>query len=338
MMILNAIRQAAAAAGLLAMTISIAQADGLVDDAQALLDALSAEQQNAVIHPFEDDDRFDWHFIPKASRKGLPIRDMNAAQVTLTHDLLKTVLSAAGYKKTDKIMWLEGVLGDIEGRPDHRDPQKYYVSVFGEPKAGGNWALSFEGHHVSLNFTIVDGAVVASSPAFFAANPHRILQGPHKGTRVLADEEDRARELLMALDDKQRTQAIIATVAPGDILTGARPQISPLKPAGLPASAMSADQRALLRALIDTYADNVAGDAATERQAQIEAAGDDIRFAWMGSPKVGKPHYYRVQTATFLIEYDNIQNGANHSHTVWRDFDGDFGRDVIAEHRAAHKH
>ena len=104
MMILNAIRQAAAAAGLLAMTISIAQADGLVDDAQALLDALSAEQQNAVIHPFEDDDRFDWHFIPKASRKGLPIRDMNAAQVTLTHDLLKTVLSAAGYKKTDKIV------------------------------------------------------------------------------------------------------------------------------------------------------------------------------------------------------------------------------------------
>jgi hypothetical protein len=57
-----------------------------------------------------------------------------------------------------------------------------------------------------------------------------------------------------------------------------------------------------------------------------------IRFGWAGSTKAGKPHYYRIQGKSFLVEFDNVQNGANHIHTVWRDFNGDFGRDLIKEH------
>jgi len=290
------------------------------------------------LHEFDDTRRFDWHYVPMQDRKGLPLKRMTAAQVVLANRLLQTALSASGYEKSREIMQLENVLAELENARGYRDPEKYYLSVFGTPEPGGDWAMSFEGHHVSLNFTVLDGMVAASSPTFLGANPHRVPVGARAGSRVLCAEEDRGRRLLESLDTRQRAIAVIAIEAPPDIFSGAKPRIRSGEPEGLPATQMNSDQLALLRALIDEYAGNVAGAAAGKRQAQIEAAGDDMHFAWMGSATPGEPHYYRVQTPTFLIEYDNVQNGANHSHTVWRDFDGDFGRDLIAEHRAAHVH
>jgi Protein of unknown function (DUF3500) len=318
--------------------------DGLAIAANELLDSLDAGQRSQVLYAFEADERFDWHFIPKNERKGLPLKDMTAEQSVLAHELLRLALSTSGYTKTREIMELEDVLLDIElaaGRDNARqvrDSLKYYVTLFGQPQAEGNWALSFEGHHLSLNFTIVDGEVVASSPAFMGANPHKVTEGEHAGLRVLGAEEDKARALLAALDDRQRDRAIVTVHAPTDIFSGAEARVPSMKAEGLPASAMNAEQVALLHALIDEYANNVAGDAAQERRGQVEAAGDDIYFAWMGSATPGEPYYYCIQAPTFLIEFDNIQNDANHSHTVWRDFDGDFGRDLIGEHRAAYVH
>ena len=94
----------------------------------------------------------------------------------------------------------------------------------------------------------------------------------------------------------------------------------------------------MLDALIDEYAGNVPPDLAARRRAQVKAAGNAIHFAWIGSGEPGAPHYYRVQAPDFVIEYDNVQNAANHSHTVWRDFDGDFGRDLLAEHHRDYEH
>jgi hypothetical protein len=80
-------------------------------------------------------------------------------------------------------------------------------------------------------------------------------------------------------------------------------------------------------------------DLAAERTAKLQKAGiDKIAFAWAGPVDKGQKHYYRIQGPTFLVELDNSQNDGNHIHSVWRDFNGDFGRDVLREHIAAFHH
>jgi hypothetical protein len=109
--------------------------------------------------------------------------------------------------------------------------------------------------------------------------------------------------------------------------------INPLSPSGLDAAAMSAAQRDLLMKLLDVYIGKMAGDIAEDRLTRVRKAGvEKIGFAWAGETERGKKHYYRVQGPTFLIEYDNTQNDGNHIHSVWRDFNGDFGRDLLREH------
>jgi hypothetical protein len=190
------------------------------------------------------------------------------------------------------------------------------------------------GHHLSLHFNIGNGSVVASAPTFFGSNPAEVrVEGPKKGLRVLGDREDSARALLEALDATQRTTATIEAVAPNDIVTRTAAKVDPLSPTGLGASAMTAKQRELLMAVIETYTSSMAPDIASERLAELRKAGlEKIAFAWAGETERGKKHYYRIQGPTFLIEYDNPQNDGNHVHSVWRDFYGDFGRDLLREH------
>jgi hypothetical protein len=186
---------------------------------------------------------------------------------------------------------------------------------------------------MSLHFTVANGTLVAGSPSFFGSNPAEVRSGPKKGTRVLGPQEDAARLLLESLDASQRERAIITGVAPNDIVTMNKVKIDPLSPAGIPASALSPGQRALLRKLIDVYAGYMAADIAADRLTRIEKAGwDRVAFAWAGALERGQKHYYRVQGPTFLIEYDNTQNDGNHVHSVWRDFNGDFGEDLLREH------
>jgi hypothetical protein len=175
---------------------------------------------------------------------------------------------------------------------------------------------------------------VAASPSFFGSNPAEVrVDGPKKGTRILAAEEDSARALLSALDASQRTKAIINVDAPGDMLTMATVEIKPLSPVGITADALNPAQRDLLMKLIDVYTGFMADDIAADRVARFKKAGiEKIAFAWAGPMERGAKHYYRIQGPTFLVEYDNTQNDGNHVHSVWRDFDGDFGRDLLREH------
>jgi hypothetical protein len=217
--------------------------------------------------------------------------------------------------------------------PIVRDPEGYFFAVFGTPSARDTWGWRVEGHHVSLNFTIVNGTLVAGSPSFFGSNPAEVRAGPKKGLRILGAEEDAARALLVSLDASQRSKAIIDVTAPGDMLTMANVNITPLSPAGITMDALNASQRDLLMKLIDVYTGFMADDIAADRVARFKKAGvEKIGFAWAGETERGKKHYYRVQGPTFLVEYDNTQNDGNHIHSVWRDFDGDFGRDLLREH------
>jgi hypothetical protein len=312
--------------------------------ATAFLDSLAPDQKTKVSFPFENDERLRWHFIPNEMfpRKGLMIKEMNESQRRLAHDLLRAGLSARGYLKVTSIMELEDILKVIEtGGRMARNKEEYYLSIFGTPAAKGRWGWRFEGHHISARFAIVDGAMsgdVSSSPMFLGSNPAEVRDGDKKGTRVLAEEEDAARALLMALPIELQRQAVVNPVAPSDIITMNKNDITPLQDRGVAYAAMPAQQQALLVRLIEVYTGNMETDIAAERMARIKSQGfGQIKFAWLGEMEKGKKHYYSVQGPSFLIEYDNTQNDGNHIHSVWRDFNGDFGRDILREHlKAAH--
>jgi Protein of unknown function (DUF3500) len=265
---------------------------------------------------------------------------MSEPQRKLAHELLKTGLSARGYDTYTKIMALENILRDTEqGKGPTRDPEGYRFSVFGTPAAKGAWGWRVEFHHISLHFSVVNGTAISSTPSFAGANPAEVKDGPQKGQRTLGTLEDTARALVTALDQGQRKTAIFDAVALNDIVTGNALDIKPLAPEGLKVSAMNAAQREQLMKVLDAYTGLMTADLAADRMAKVKAAGiDNIAFAWAGSIERGQKHYYRVQGPTFLIEFDNSQNDGNHVHSIWRDFNGDFGRDLLREHLKTSTH
>ncbi|NOT62470.1 MAG: DUF3500 domain-containing protein [Acidobacteria bacterium] len=313
----------------------------MAEAANKFIAALNAEQKAKATKGFDDTNREDWHFIPR-DRQGLPLKQMTEAQRQLAHALLQTGVSAYGYKKVNDILSLEPVLRVMEG-PDRRFPRDetlYYVTVFGTPGAKDRWGWRWEGHHMSLNFTVVKGELIASVPLMFGSNPAEVRQGDRKGFRALANEEDKGRALITALDEKQRATAIYDAKAPGDILN--MPEVKDAKvlaPAGIAYSALTKPQQAMLVAIVDEYLNRTSDEQAKLRRERLNKAGwNNVTFAWAGGVNKGDLHYYRVQGATFLIEYDNTQNNGNHIHSAWRDFNGDFGRDLIREHYQATPH
>ncbi|HXN21921.1 MAG TPA: DUF3500 domain-containing protein [Candidatus Dormibacteraeota bacterium] len=313
-------------------------ASRMTECANRFLAALDAHQCGKATFPFDSDERMNWHFIPK-QRKGLPLQEMTPYQKHLASALLASGLSQTGYIKAVTIMSLEDVLKIIENDSgEHRNPEKYYVSVFGTPSDSGTWGYRVEGHHFSQNYTVVNGNVI-DGPSFFGANPAEVRQGPRKGLRTLAGEEDLGIELIHMLDEQQQKMAIVDPTAYKDILTAAsRKAALQGQPSGLAASKMNANQFDALRALMEEYARNVPDELAEGRDAQINKAGRNIHFAWSGGIDRGDPHYYRVQTPSFLIELDDTQDNANHIHSVWRDLAGDFGEDLLHQHyQASHQ-
>jgi uncharacterized protein DUF3500 len=312
-------------------------ASDMATAARALLSSLGDQQRAAASFEVSSDERFNWHYVPRA-RKGLPLKQMSGAQRSLAQRLLQTALSPRGYLTATQIVELEQVLREIEG-DSLRDPGLYFVSIFGAPGAEGAWGWRFEGHHLSLNVTIVGGRLVSGSPSFYGANPARVPKGKkNEGARVLAAEEDLGRALLMSLPDAQRAEAIVADRAYPDIVSGTGREAEVGAPKGLPFARMSAEHRQRLRELVELYARRLRDEMAAGELAEIERAGwHNVFFAWAGGVEPGRPHYYRLQGPTFLVEYDNTQNDASHVHTVWRDLKNDFGVDLLREHYEAHR-
>lgn len=309
---------------------------GMAEAAGAFLDSLPAGQRSKAVFPFESEDRLKWHYLPPEMfpRGGVVLRDLNAEQRAGARRLLETGLSQRGLLAAEAIMELQNVIRALEqGRRFARDALEYYVSVFGTPDAHGSWGWRFEGHHLSLHFTVVAGEITVSTPTFMGTNPAELREGPNKGQRPLGAQEDNARALAKSLTEAQRAVGVIADEAPAEIVTTNSHPIEPLKPAGILASALDAEQREMLKTLIESHASLMATEIAAVRLARVFEAGlENVGFAWSGSMEPGQPHYYRVQGPSFLIEYDNTQNDANHVHTVWRDFTGDFGEDLLREH------
>ncbi len=307
--------------------------------ANELLNSLSTELKEKATFKLNGEERKDWYFIPKV-RKGLTLKEMSPQQRNLAMALLHSGLSDMGYGKATNIMSLDLILREVEqGKGPTRDPELYYVSIFGTPEPRGTWGWRVEGHHLSANFTIVNGEMFSGTPSFYGSNPADVKTGPRKGFRVLGEEEDLGRSLLKSLSEEQQKTAIYESTAPKDVLTTNKQKVTPLDKAGIMAGALNPEQKAALQKLVQVYVQRLRGDLAKLDWAKIEKAGwEKVQFAWAGSAEKYQPHYYRVQGPTFLLEYDNTQNDANHIHAVWRDFDNDFGEDLLRQHLRDVKH
>lgn len=306
--------------------------------ATAFVGTLTAEQKAVTVLPFDKPERVDWHFIPKKYRKGLQLKEMNEAQRKSAHALLQTTLSQVGYEKATNIMQLEHILYMLETERNTnnwaRETDRYYFTIFGTPSEKGDWALSIEGHHLSLNFTVKDGEVVSSTPTFFASNPATVMNkvegGFDKGTQVLKKEEQLAFELVNSFSDEQKKTAFIAEKAPKEIRAAGDPQPPADEKVGIAFSDLDEKQQGTMKKLVGSYAENMPKEIRDARiDAIVKAGPENVRFAWAGATEPGIGHYYRIQGPTFLIEFVNTQpdpagNPANHIHCVWRDMSGDF--------------
>ena len=304
---------------------------------ERLLTALDEHQRHRACFAFDDGDhRRDWHYVPRA-RPGLCLADLRPEQQKIVFDLLRTGTTATSFATACLVMALEDVLDDHEGgrgprrgkqRPWGRHRAEYHVAVFGEP-GDHAWGWRVEGHHVSVNVTIVGGQTdVAVTPQFLGANPATV-DGAY---RLLAPEQDLALALVRAMTTAERDHAIVGDAAPEDILTTNAPRLDasvlPNADEGIAVHDLTGEPRAIADALLDHYARRM--------PEAIDTTG--ARFVFAGEPEAGRPHYYRLQGERLLIEYDNTQDGANHVHTVVRDPANDFGDDLLRRHRATHHH
>jgi hypothetical protein len=337
---------AAVAAGALALAPPVrAQVDdprrqAMAAAATAFLAALDARQRGRATFPFADAERTNWHYVPRR-REGLTFKDMGAAARAAAHELMKASLSAVGYAKATNVIALEEVLRQMELLGLSRDPENYAFTVFGTPAEGTPWGWRVEGHHLSLNFTLVPGRPVAVTPAFMGANPATVRSGPRAGLRTLGPEQDLGLALARGVDPALRGRLVIAASSLGDVVSGpGRHTLFEAPPAGVPLAALGAEQRAVAIRLIEIYAGNMRTEVAHGELARMRAAGvEKLHFAWAGPIDPSRPHYYRLHGPTLLIEYDNTQNDANHIHSVWHDPVHDFGSDLLRSHyQRGHHH
>ena len=304
----------------------------MTEAADAFLESLPDDGKKKISFEFDNDEREDWHFIPK-QRKGLPIGDLNPQQHDLAISLLQTALSHRGLETSKQIMSLESVLHEMEKQNPKRDPKRYHFFFFGKPSLEQPWAWRIEGHHLSINLTIAGGEVLSKTPIFMGANPGEVRVGKRKGFRALAVQEDLGRQLIKQLSVEQKEVAIFSETAPRDIMNGPGKKATTLDPLGIAASEMTEAQQKMLTELIDSYLNHFRAELCESDREKIEEAGKEkIHFAWAGFIQAGKPHYYRVQGPTFILEYDNSQNNANHIHTLWRDTENDFGENLLQKH------
>lgn len=283
------------------------------------LDTLDAGARRKASFAFEDKERFRWHWTTPGGfpRNGLPLKEMNGSQKAAALALLQASVSPAGYQKSLDIMSLQKDLGN--------DPELYYLSVFGTPGASAPWGWRFEGHHLSRNFTVVNGDVW-TTPFFHGSWPTR----NDAGLRAMPREEDAALELVNGLQGKARESAVFQERTLVNHVTSNNPRVSALPPVGIRFADLNDRQQGLALEILQAYLGSLSPAVGGPTFDRIRQSGlEEVRFGWAGSLEKRKPQYYRIQGATFLLEFDNSRNGGTHVHSVWRDFERDFGYHVL---------
>jgi hypothetical protein len=328
----------------------------------AFVPTLSPEQRRECMFAMDDPGRLDWDFIPKPDRQGVPLYRLDRHQRTMAHSLIASGLSVQGYSQALQIMAMENMLREIEVprfgviTGDFRHSDHYFLAFYGRPGFEDTWTWRLLGHHLSITYTIINQRYLAVTPCNMGAQPAQAGL-----LRPLGPDEDLAFDLLNSLAPEQRADTVIHTVAPPDYATRQVPLIGKVEypdyidlgipwysiededreklafkkdePAGICAARLSSTQADTLMALIGSYARRMPDEVANNQLARVEKEGlDNVYFCWAGGERPGTPHYYRVQTSQFLIEFDNAIDNGNHIHSVWRDYRNDLGHDLLADH------
>ncbi|HVF25070.1 MAG TPA: DUF3500 domain-containing protein [Anaerolineales bacterium] len=287
----------------------------IASQATRYLDSLDPSQRTKSAYSFTDPELTRWHWTTPGNfpRNGLPLREMGTSQRDAAFALLQTSQSAYGLQKSLDIISLQNDLGN--------DPELYYVTVFGTPGVEP-WGWRWEGHHLSRRFNVINGKL-SVTPFFLGAWP----TVNNAGLKAMEREEWAARELVTSLDEGQRATAIFQQDTLGRHVTQNDAYVAPLQNIGIAVSNLSADRQPLVMEIIRKYLDTLPDMIATSHLDRLQAAGfENITFAWAGPLEAQRPHYYRLQGPTFLMEHDNSRNRGTHIHSVWRDFAEDFGQ------------
>lgn len=303
-----------------------ATADAIGAAVKNVLAKLSKSQKEKVVFSFDDKERINWHFIPRP-RKGLPLSEMDEAQKKLVRRLLLASLGETGLKTTEDVRALEGILRAIEGpnRRFSRDPEHYYLSVFGSPGGKEKWGWRFEGHHLCVNFTLQGKSILSSTPLFFGANPAEVKSGPKKGLRVLGNIEDLGKKLMRSLDESQ-LKAALGKSKPEEVKATQSASYNAELPAGLPAGKMNAGQVKTLTSLVLEHTRNMEKGLRKGIEKSLAKGNlEKIQIAWRGKLGDGDGHSYIVHSPDFIISYANFQNNAAHVHSSLRASKGEFG-------------
>ena len=308
--------------------------------ALTVINSFDSIQKAKSVFPFDEMSRYDWNYLPPSliPRKGVCLRDLDSTQKANIYSLLRSFLSDKGFSRTKDIMNNEYYLKELEPNMIHRIPENHFIAFYGTPGKDSIWGWKFSGHHIALNFTIVNSKL-AFTPVFFGVYPAEIKEGQNKGRRIIKEEEDIGFELINMLSTEQKPKAIFQSKAFNDIVTTNSIQVGRLDPVGILAKDLTLQQKNVLNKLIVCHLSSMPTEIAEMRMKRIVSEDfNQIRFGWAGGLIKGVPHYYRIQGKSFLIEFDNTTHNANHIHIVWRDFNGDFGVDLLKEHYRKSKH
>jgi hypothetical protein len=288
---------------------------GPVELANVFLGLLSPEQRKLAVFPMDSPARIDWHFIPR-DRPGLALKDLDEAGKAGIWDLLGTCLSPIGIEQVKGVMRLEQVLLNIE-KSATRDPGKYQICIWGEPNANGLWGWRFEGHHCSLNVDLDGNKITGLTPAFFGANPAKVLEGEWVNFRNLPLEEDLGYEFLSALGKEQREKAHLPG-EPEEVLGAQKASLEPLLDKGLPVRELDQGRKELFLKLLEAYTDWFRADLVVgfNRTPEEILKDPEMVFQWQGGMEKGAAWSYRISGHSVDIQFNNRQNNRNHVHTL----------------------
>ena len=293
-----------------------------------LVDSCEAHSKSRLLYQFDSESRLNWHFFPNWSgRTGVPLYRLSTEQRLLVKKMVELLLSEDGFLEYENLRLIHGIRKDLNApdNPMHR----YSISIFGKPSIKSTWGWRLEGHHLSLNCTLVDGQVFSITPSFWGASPVRISNGKYEGMELFKQEQELSLKLVNSLSASQKQQAKVDSGNGPDAVSRVfRKEYENM--AGIRFLDLTEDQQKMLGQIVLLFAEKYR----PEIVAQIENRkkifdSSTLRFSYVLSSR-GYVSYFCIITSEYLIEFDN--QGGNHIHAVWRDFDGDFGRDLLSEH------
>jgi hypothetical protein len=320
--------------------------------AEKFIATLTSAQLARTLFPVDDAQWRKWmnqHFYLRA---GISLQEMTEAQRDAAFGLMSASLSAKGVELTRNIMRLNETLAELTNDHAFLGEWLYSIAILGIPSATQPWGWQFSGHHSIINYFVL-GDQVVMTPFFIGSEPVRATSGKYKGTVILQQEQNDGLDMLRALPDAQRQQAILMFSKTGNNnLTEAFKDNVILEYAGLRANELPDATRQRLRDLIHLYVSNMDDGHARVKMDEVDRHIENTWFAWIGGTQSDSAFYYRVQSPVILIEFDH-QRPANlrkfaadpmkptqqHVHCVVRTPNGnDYGKDLLRQHYLAHPH